>query len=215
MNYIIHNGELYHYGVKGMKWGVVNDKKPMPTNDKKAWKQQPETKMRKVSKALRGVAIGGASTGVAAKLLSTLAGQAGDHAGSKFLNAVGDAGLRTAIDTGAVSVGLAIGDKAVRKKHARQADSQNADAPKSEPITNDTPVSQAAQSNKSKKGKKIAAGIIAGVVGTAAVAGAVAYIYNDGKYKEAVGKTDAEFREKLKDHVRSHELIRSKINKIK
>lgn len=21
-NYIIHNGELYHYGVKGMKWGV-------------------------------------------------------------------------------------------------------------------------------------------------------------------------------------------------
>ena len=25
-NYIIHNGELYHYGVKGMKWGVRRER---------------------------------------------------------------------------------------------------------------------------------------------------------------------------------------------
>ena len=41
-NYIIHNSELYHYGVKGMKWGVIR-KKTTPTRKKLAVREHTKT----------------------------------------------------------------------------------------------------------------------------------------------------------------------------
>ena len=35
MDYCIHNGELYHYGVKGMKWGVRRARKKAAKAQKK------------------------------------------------------------------------------------------------------------------------------------------------------------------------------------
>lgn len=35
-NYVIANGELYHWGVKGMKWGVRRKKRPVSPDYEKA-----------------------------------------------------------------------------------------------------------------------------------------------------------------------------------
>ena len=39
MDYIVTNGELYHYGVKGMKWGIRNKKDTITKRDRKLYNQ--------------------------------------------------------------------------------------------------------------------------------------------------------------------------------
>ena len=158
MNYIIHNGELYHYGVKGMRWGVIK-------------KQQPETKMKRVSRAFGKVSIGTGVAGTAAMVGSKIARKKGHHDAANALYIAGRQSLTTSLETGAVSAGLAIGDRTVRTKHAKEA------APKSEHISKDTTVSQAAQSNKSKKGKIVAASIVGGAAVSAAAVGTAMALY--------------------------------------
>jgi hypothetical protein len=49
-DYIYHNGELYHHGVKGMKWGVrkskniVGDRPPLPKGPVMGPYKRPEFK---------------------------------------------------------------------------------------------------------------------------------------------------------------------------
>ena len=162
MNYIIHNGELYHYGVKGMKWGVIK-------------KQQPETKMKKASRVLGKVSVGSGVAGAAALVGSLVAGAKGHDDVSRALVVSGYRGIGTAAKTGAVSAGLAIGDRAVRTKRAKKSPSE----------TLNKPVTQVSETNKTKKGKIATAAIVGGAAGTVAV-GAVARVYINRKVTNGI-----------------------------
>ena len=48
--YIIQNGELYHHGVKGMKWGVRKQRQPTGGSLKKRWKRH-KAKIERQKKA--------------------------------------------------------------------------------------------------------------------------------------------------------------------
>ena len=68
MDYIINNGELYHYGIPGMRWGHKKGPK------KKKYKNK--SKLSKGKKIAIGVLAGTVGTlGVGAALLSTEKGK--------------------------------------------------------------------------------------------------------------------------------------------
>ena len=54
INYIIHNGELYHHGVKGMKWGVrrYQNADGSLTAAGKRRKQESENQLDKISEVV-------------------------------------------------------------------------------------------------------------------------------------------------------------------
>ena len=66
-NYIYYNGELYHHGVKGMRWG---HRKPIIStegspNHKPLTQQEKQARNRKIATGVAIAAVGVAATGVA------------------------------------------------------------------------------------------------------------------------------------------------------
>lgn len=74
MNYVINKGELYHYGVPGMKWGHKRGpKSPSKSNQTKTKKElTPEQKQARNKKIAAGVLAGvGAATVAAVAVYAT------------------------------------------------------------------------------------------------------------------------------------------------
>lgn len=127
MDYIIVNGELYHHGVKGMKWGHRKAKESSGGSSKKATKKPltPEQKSARRKKiAIAAVALAGTAAVTTAGVMygknRTVVNAAvkafGKTAVSKMSNAGNTARLLgdVAITKGK-SIGKTIGTKAVSK----------------------------------------------------------------------------------------------------
>ena len=95
MNYVYdkNSGELYHFGVKGMKWGVRRQREQSGTGGKRSSKKDltPEQKAARRKKALK---VGAAVVGTALAAYGAM----------KFKNAIRDKNLQIQIEKGRKSV---------------------------------------------------------------------------------------------------------------
>ena len=88
MDYIIYNGELYHHGVKGMKWGVRRAQKRADRETRDAALTPEQQKKRANVKKGIGIAAAVAGTALAA------------FGGYKLNKAINDHAWNKAVDIG-------------------------------------------------------------------------------------------------------------------
>lgn len=156
-NYIIHNGELYHYGVKGMKWGVRRSAEVQGVN-------------RQYKSELKG-------------LKKEYHKQKGKNAGKHVLNSM-VLGRKTANITNAFAKHKARKDFKSKKRELQEKYEPDFQKAKKEAEARlNTPEAKAARAKKIATGKKIAGGVLAGVGATVLTTSAVLAFKNKDSFK--------------------------------